>query len=314
MKLRTNGMWTIAMVAALAAMMGLPALAQTQGQGRAVVTVVNKQDKNAPITVPQQDLKLRVDGRPAMIDHWAPATNQLQVVILIDSSAWGTLGTQMKDIREFVRSLPADVEVGIAYMQNGQAVFAGPLTKDKEAALRGLHLPSSVPGGSASPYFCLSDLAKHWPSHDMNARREVIMITNGVDNYEPRFDPEDPYVQAAIQDSVKAGLVVYSIYWHSAGVPPAMYLTTAGQSLLLMVSQATGGEAYWQGFSNPVSFSPYFNEMKQRFGEQYNLEFHVPMRGKAYMATMKLKVSTRGAKVTAPEQVWLAPQGAKEAQ
>ena len=36
------------------------------------------------------------------------------------------------------------------------------------------------------------------------------MVTDGVDYYELRFDPEDPYVQAAIKDSAKAGLVVYA--------------------------------------------------------------------------------------------------------
>lgn len=316
MKLRIKGILTVAVAAALAATLSAPAFAAEQtGQGKAVVTVTNKHDKGAPITVPQQDLKLKIDGHNATINHWAPATSPLQVVLLIDSSAWGSLGTQMNDIRDFVRSLPSNVEVGIAYMENGRAVFSEPLTSDKEAALRALHLPSSVPGGSASPYFCLSDLAKHWPSQNMDARREVIMITNGVDNYHPRFDPDDPYVQAAIKDSVKAGLVVYSIYWHSRGVPATGYLTSAGQNLLLMVSQDTGGVAYWQGFSNPVSFSPYFKEMKQRFGEQYDLQFSAPLQGrKAYQATMKLKASTPGAKVTAPGQVWLAPPGANEAQ
>jgi hypothetical protein len=311
-----NGIGKVVLAAAMAAMVSAPALAEKiMGHGKVVVTVMNKAEKGAPITIPEKDLMVKVDGKAAMISHWQAATNPLQVVLLIDNSAWGSLGTQLKDMREFILSLPADAEVGVAYMQNGQAVFSSPLTRDKEAAVRGLHLPSGTPGGSASPYFCLSDLAKHWPSKDMDARREAIMITNGVDNYHPRFDPDDPYVQAAIQDSLKAGLVVYSIYWHSMGVPGGAYFSSTGQSLLLQVSDATGGVAYWQGMSNPVSFAPYFQKMKERFGEQYNLEFRAPMyRDKAYMANLKLKVSTDGAKVTAPNRVWLAPPGATEAQ
>ena len=311
-----NGMGKVVLAAAMAAMVSAPALAEKMmGHGKVVVTVMNKAEKGAPITVPQEDLTVKVDGKTAMISHWQAATNPLQVVLLIDNSSWNSLGTQLSDIRDFMRSLPADAEVGVAYMQNGQAVFSTPLTKDKDAAVRGLHLPAGTPGGSASPYFCLSDLAKHWPSKDMDARREVIMITNGVDNYHPRFDPDDPYVQAAIRDSLKAGLVVNSIYWHSMGVPAGAYFSSTGQSLLLQVSDATGGVAYWQGLSNPVSFRPYFKEMNQRFGEQYNLEFSAPMyRTKAYTANLKLKVRTAGAKVTAPNRVWLAPPGANEAQ
>lgn len=316
MKMRTSGMWKLAVAAGLSAMLGMPALAaETMGQGQAVVTVQNKDHKGAPITVPQKDLQLKVSGKTAMIEHWAPATGPVQLVLLIDNSAWGSLGTQMPDMRKFIRSLPSNVEVGVAYMQNGQAVFSAPLTKDKEAAVKGLHLPASVPGGSASPYFCLSDLAKHWPSKDMDARRAVIMITDGVDNYHPRFDPEDPYVQASIYDALKAHLAVYSIYWAASGVPGGSYMASNGQSLLLQVSEATGGEAYWQGFSNPVSFAPYFKEFKDRLGEQYNLKFRARMSGKkGDVAYMKLKVNTAGAKVKAQRRVWVAPPGANEAQ
>ncbi len=316
MRMRMNGMGKVFVAAALAAMVSAPALAEKlMGHGKVIVTVVNKADKGAPITVPQKDLMVKVDGKTAMISHWQAARNPLQVVLLIDNSSWGSLGTQMNDIRHFIRTLPADAAVGVAYMENGQAVFSEPLTKDKESALRGLHLPSGTPGGSASPYFCLSDLAKHWPSKDMDARREVIMITDGVDNYQPRYDPEDPYVQSAIRDSLKAGLVVYSIYWHSMGIPGGAYFSSTGQSLLLQVSDATGGVAYWQGLSNPVSFQPYFKEMEQRFGEQYNLEFRAPMYGKkAYKANLKVKASVPGAKITAPNRVWFMPPGAGEAQ
>ena len=93
-------------------------------------------------------------------------------------------------------------------MQNGRAVFSGPLTPNHATAAQQLHLPLGAPGADASPYFCLSDLAKRWPSNDRAARREVIMITDGVDYYHLQYDPEDPYVQAAIQDLVRANLVV----------------------------------------------------------------------------------------------------------
>ena len=100
--------------------------------------------------------------------------------------------------------------------------------------LKGLHLSSGIPGSNASPYFCLSDLAKNWPSHDRTARREVLMVTDGVDNYNRQYDPEDPYVMSAINDSVRAGLVVFSIYWKDMGrANNTWYETNAGQNLLL---------------------------------------------------------------------------------
>ena len=294
-------------------LLGATAWAQTKGpgQGMATVTVISKQADAAAPAVTENDLNLRVDGRPAHITGWRHASGPLEVVLLIDNGARTSLGQQMNDIRGFVRELPQDAAIGIAYMQNGQAQFTGPMTTNKEMALKELRLPVGTPGSSASPYFCLSDLAKHWPSREQDARREVIMITNGVDNYEPRYDPNDPYVQAAIRDSLQAGLVVNSIYWTNSGwFGHTAYAANTGQNLLIQVAQATGGKLYWQGLGNPVSFQPYFKELLKRFDEQYQLSFTAQMQErKPYVANMKLKVRTPGVKVDAPNRIWLTNAG-----
>ena len=104
--------------------------------------------------------------------------------------------------------------------------------------------------------------------------REVVMITDGVDYYEMRFDPEDPYVLSAIKDSAKAGMVVYSIYWMNLGrVDYSFYQNNASQSLLAMVSDATGGKSYWQGMGNPVTLQPYFEDLSRRLANQYEIGF-----------------------------------------
>jgi hypothetical protein len=137
------------------------------------------------------------------------------------------------------------------------------------------------------------------------------MITDGVDYYQLQFDPEDPYVQAAIQDSVRANLVVYSIYWRNAGrVDRSGYENNAGQSLLLEVTGATGGNSYSLGFGNPVSLQPYFDDFSRRLNNQYELGFTAPLRGKPEVASLKLKVSAPDVKVSAPQKTWLAPAGA----
>jgi hypothetical protein len=302
-----------------ALLLAAPAFSQSgkpMGQGRAVVTVLSKQHNEVPASISQQNVSIKVNGKPAIVTSWASLRGsdaRLELVILIDSSARSSLGSQFNDIEHFVNGLPPNVKAGIAYMMNGRAVFTGPLSADHAAVLRALHLPGGSPGTNASPYFCLSDLAKNWPSTDRGARREVVMVTDGVDNYERRFDPEDPYVLAAIDDSVRADLVVYSIYWRNQGLADnTMYASNTGQSLLNEVADATGGKNLWEGIGNPVSFQPFFEELTRRLGNQYELGFSAPLEHKPAAENLKIKVDGLAVEVTAPQQVFVDRTGAAE--
>jgi hypothetical protein len=279
---------------------------------QSVVTIMTK-NSEAPANVQPQDFKVQVNGKSTAISSLVPLRDDragLELVLLIDSGARNSLGRQLEDMRQFIMSLPPTTQVGVAYMQNGRAVFAGPLTSDKALAARGLHLPGGIGGVSASPYFCLSDLAKQWPSTNRDNRREVVMITDGLDPYNPRFDPEDPYLQAAIDDSIRAGLVVNSIFWHDTGFASRTFGgTNAGQNLMSIVTEATGGMDYFQGFSNPVSFIPFFEDLNRRLQNQYELSFLAPAKAKPEIATLKVKLQMPNTKLTAPQRVVVAPGG-----
>lgn len=290
------------------------AQSENQGQGQATVTVLPKKSSAPPSNVSQQSVEVSVNGKKTAVSTWQPLRGDhagVELVLLIDEGARTSLGREMDDITHFIQSLPPNVKIGIAYMQNGRAALAGPLTADHAQALKGLRLPMGQPGENASPYFCLSDLAKRWPSSDRDARREVIMITDGVDYYDRRYDPQDPYMLAAIEDSVRARLVVYSIYWRNAGrADRTEYASTSGQNLLAQVTQSTGGNSYCIGMGNPVSLQPYFEDFSRRLQNQYELGFAVPLHGKAQEETLKVKVKAPDSSVTAPQQVWVAPAGA----
>ncbi|HUN86525.1 MAG TPA: hypothetical protein VMU48_19255 [Terracidiphilus sp.] len=282
-----------------------------QGQGQAVVTVLPKENAEAQSNIMPQDLQLKVNGKVSNVTSWTRARgagSPLELVLLIDSSARASLGTQMSDITNFVKEMPSHTKMAIAYMVNGRAEFTGPFSSDPAVVLRGLHLPNGFVAQSASPYFCLSELAKNWPSQNPAARREVVMVTDGVDYYEMRYDPDDPYVQAAINDAVRAHIVVYSIYWVNRGFADrTMYENNAGQNLLAEVTQATGGKSYWEGLGNPVSFAPYFKDLRVRFENQYRLGFTTNLKGKSQVENMNLKVGGPVAKVSAPQQVFVQP-------
>ena len=277
------------------------------GQGRAVVTILPAQKNGDVGPVSPQSLKIKVDGKQSSVLNFTPlqeANSPVELVLLLDSGARTSLGTQFQDIQKFVGEMPPNTRMAIAYMENGRAAFASQLSSNPSDVLKGLHVSTGFPGSNASPYFCLSDLAKNWPSHDRTARRQVLMITDGVDNYDRRFDPDDPYVQTAINDSVRAGLAVNSIYWRDMGrFNSGLYTTNAGQSLLSIVSQATGGKSYWQGLDNPVSIEPYFQDLRRRLNHQYELSFTAPSKGKPEVQSLKVDLYDPSAKVDAPQRV-----------
>ncbi len=306
--MKTLGMAML--MAAGAAILSAPASPEPlQGQGQAVVTVLPKKNLEAPVNITAQDLQVRVNGKDSNVTNWVALRGEnsdLEIVVLIDGSARTSLGQQLNDIANFIDSLPPNVKVGVGYMENGRAAMAGPLSADHPQVAHELHLPAGFPGSTGSPYFCLSDLAHHWPSSDHAARHEVVMITDGVDNYDRRYDPEDPYVQAAVHDVVQAGIVVYTIYWRDEGrLDRTFYGAFDGQSLLSQVTQATGGANYWVGTGDPVSFQPYFEDISLRLQNQYRLSFDSGLKGKPQVETMNLKVAGPASKIYAPQQVYV---------
>ena len=272
-----------------------------------VITAMPKNGETANLQI--QNIKVWADRKESQVTKLQPYQGQnagLEFVILLDDSARQSIGLQFNDLSKFLQSLPPTALVGIAYMRNGRAAFAQHPTADHALAAKALRQPQGVPGGNASPYFCLSDLVKHWPSQDRNNRREVLMITDGFDPYYPRYDPQDPYLQAAISDAQRAGIIVYSIYYRNAGrFSSSTYATDAGQNLLTQLSDATGGKLYWQGLSNPVSFQPYLDDLSKRLIHQYELGFTVPARAKAQLVDLKVKADTSNVNISAPQRVFV---------
>ncbi len=283
--------------------------ANAADQSRVIVTVLPSDPSVEDAHISQQDLAVKVNGKQVTATGWTPLRSdqdQVEIVILIDGSARSSLGTQFGEISRFVGELPTKTKMAIGYMENGRAVLEVPLSANPAQVTGALHAPAGAAGVDSSPYFSLSDLARHWPSSQPDARRVAVLVTDGVDNFGTGNDVEDPYVEAAIKDSVQAGLQVYSIYWRVRGnADQSLDQSTVSQSLISEVTAATGGHSYWQGTSNPVSFEPYFNDLRRRLRNQYALSFTAPAVKKPELANLELKSGNRSAKIEAPREVWI---------
>jgi hypothetical protein len=229
------------------------------------------------------------------------ATTQL-FIYLDESSRQGALSPHLREVKTFITSLPANIQVAVGYMRNGGFSLDQAFTGDHEKAASALHVPAAVPGLNGSPYFALSYLVKHWPSHEVVDRRVVLMLTDGVDRYYADSTSQDPYVDAAIKDAQHFGIVVSSVYLKGAGYyGEGGFSQVMSQSRLMQLCEDTGGQAYFEGLQTPVSLTPYLTRFVERLNRQYRLEFIARQNNGLQRVAFRSEVP--GVKVSGPTAV-----------
>jgi hypothetical protein len=260
-----------------------------------------------PAPVDRQDVMVYEGKTRDAVNSWVPAKGEnadLELFVLIDDSASASLGTQLDDIRQFISSQPPTTKVGVAYMQNGSAQIVQNLTADHVQAAKSVRLPVGTAGVNASPYFSLEDLIKRWPAG--SPRREVLMISDGIDLYDGE-DLQDPYVSHAIEQAQRAGIVVFAIYNPGAGHYARSYWRSYwGQLFLSQVADETGGDSYYIGFNGPaVSFVPYLDQMQHRLNNQYLLTFTAKPQKKSGMQPVRLTTELPNTELVGADHVYV---------
>ena len=296
------------MIAALAAVSPGFSSSIPNGTGvpvQMVVTAIPQTGKTAPATLGADDLNVSIGTAPARVLGGERLTGDLakmQLFVLLDDSARSSLALQFPNVRAFIKSLPPTTQVAVGYMRNGTFILTQGFTTEHEKAASSLRLPIAAPGENGSPYFALSDLAKHWPSKEVTGRRAVLMLTDGVDRYFGTAIFDDPYVDAAIHDATKNGVMVYSIYMRDTGrYGRGDWVTNFAQSRLMQVSQATGGEAYFEGFINPVDIGSFLTNLQNRLNCQYRVT--VAASADKGIHSVQVRSEIPGVKIVGPKEI-----------
>ena len=232
------------------------------------------------------------------------AANMQLFLLLDDSTRSASLGTHLPELRAFLNSLPPATQVAVGYMHNGTFALAQAFTTDHARAAASLRLPLSAPGENGSPYFVLSDLARHWPSKEPTPRRAVLALTDGVDRYFESSIEDDPYVDQAVHDSLVNGVMIYSIYLRGAGLyGRGAWTANIAQSRLLQATGDTGGHAYFEALADPVSIAPFLKDFKERLDRQYELTLQAS--GEHGVRQVKVRTELPGVKVEGPSHIFV---------
>lgn len=286
------------------------------GSAEMVITAIPAKGATTPAALDRDDLTVTLASRPARVIGLqrlaGPLANMQLFVLLDDSTPASTLGIQIPQLKAFIEALPPGTQVAVGYMRNGTFGQVQAFTTDHQMAAQAVRLPIAEVGVNGSPYFALSDLAKHWPSKERAGettteaagRRVVLMLTDGVDRYFNNSEVDDPYVDAAVHDALKNGIVVYSIYLRDAGIYDWSGRSILfAQSRLEQVSDETGGYAYSQELTNPVSISPFLDNLQNRLDHQYRVTIEaLNVKG---VQPVKVRSEAPGLKIEGPTRVYV---------
>jgi len=290
-----------------------------------ITDAMPRMEKSLPALNPE-NVKVKQGKRYLDVVRVIPAQGDnaaLQLMIMIDDTlSTSAVGHNLTELKGFIGAQPPSTVIGIAYMSNATANVAQNFTADHDLAVKAIRLPRGTLSSMDSPYLSLISLVKSWPQQ--NVRREVLMITDGIDRLRgrqpaaarlgPGYGPgpiahDMPTISvdatSASEISQRYNVIIDSIY--SPGINAharGSWTAQMGLSGLSKLAEETGGECFSLGTSNPVSFKPYLETLEKLFNNQYYLVFRAIPKNKAGFQYVKVETEPK-TKVLAPNNVWV---------
>jgi hypothetical protein len=269
-----------------------------------VVSVEAQHGKDIP-TIHREDVRVFQDRDRLQVTDWVPLQGdqaELELFVLLDDGSDPAIGSQFDDMRQFMNAQPASTAIAVGYMRHGTVDIVQKFTKDRAQAGKALRLPAAISGASPSPYLSISDLIKGWP--ESPARREIFMISSGIDLLQPGSN--NTYLAAAIDRAQRAGIQIYTIYASSAGhFGHSFWRFNWGMNNLSQLADETGGEAYFQGFQTPIAFTPFLEQFANRLKHQYRLTILAKPWEKAGFQRIRLETEVPNADLVAAGRIFV---------
>jgi hypothetical protein len=317
MSMKSKMMSTFYAVLAAAAMLATVPASRAQDAAvtaavpsRMTVSVNVGRDKRIPQINPQ-DVVVKQGKNRLQVAEWVPARGDragLDLFILLDDASDNRIGGHLDELRAFIGNQPSTTAVGVGYMRNATVLVAQNFTRNHDLAAKALRLPLGTTGSYNSPYLSVIDLMKRWP--ESSNRREVLMVTDGVDRARPNSRWPGlytvPEVDSAGEVAMRTGTMIHTIYAPGAGRYHRNYWeATNGQLGMAKLADMTGGESYYLGLQNPVSFAPFLDDLQKTLDNQYLLSFSAKGGKKPGLQYVSLDTEIAGVDFAAPDAVWV---------
>lgn len=250
------------------------------------------------------DLTVTEDGDPqTLLSIRSRGTNSpLNLFLLIQDDVVSSIRLETKSLASFIRGLPRGSKVSIGYLRTGSLQVRQKFTSDLERAAKSLRGPLGV--ASAAPYNPYVEVIEALKRFDAlpAGRRAILLVSDGLD-VSHGVDSSGPSqsidLQRAINEAQRRSVAIYSFYAPAAFTANGSGLAGNAQSSLQRLSDETGGRAFFQGFSAPVSFDPFIAEVEMALDRQIALTYLSTHLNKGFHR-VKITSSTPGVEVTYP--------------
>jgi hypothetical protein len=291
----------LAVGGSLAAMFPPVTSAQTTVPVSMIVSAEPKEGRQVP-EVHREDVRVFAGNNQLQLTDWVPLRGDqagLELFVLVDDASDTDISLQYGDLRQFMDAQPPATSIAVGYMRYGTVGTVQNFTKDHALAGKALRLPT---GTSPSPYIAVSELIKRWP--ESSSRREILLISSGIDRW--YGGPGNPYLEATIRQAQRAGIQIYAIYAAAFGhYGHSFWRFTWGQNNLSELTDATGGEFYYDGFQTPVAFKPFLDQMATRLLRQYKVTFLAVPGDKASYQRVRFQTEVTNAELLAADKVFV---------
>jgi hypothetical protein len=282
-------------------------------------------DRELPTLTGTSDVKVKQGKNFLKVNQLIPAQGDnaaLQLFILIDDTLGSSgVGNNLNDIRDFINAQPASTVIAVGYMANATVNVVQNFTADHDLAAKAVRLPRGSLSTMDSPYLSLISAVKSWPQQ--NVRREVLMLTDGLDRLRggqpapsrlgPRYGgvyhsmpTMSPDVDSASEISQRYNVLVYPLYAVGVGrAARSSWDLELGLSALTKLADETGGDCFALGTTNLVSFAPYLERFQKNLNNQYYVVFQAVPKKKAGLQRVNVTTEVSNAEIAAPDNAWV---------
>jgi len=244
-----------------------------------IPVTIRVRQTNPPKEVQSVDLVVHEDGdEQSSISIRSLADAPLSFAVLVQDDLVSSVSNEIKTIAEFIRHLPPGSRVLVGYIRGGSINVRQRFTTDLNRAAKSLRIPYGVASAATlDPYVQIREGLKRFESQPLG-RRGMLVISDGLDlshGDDPTSTIQSLDLHRAIVEAQRHSVAIYSIYSPSviSSSRGNSILTGSAQSALQRLSNETGGRAFFQGMSAPVSFDQFLRDIDSSLGRQIALTY-----------------------------------------